>query len=338
MEKWSRREVELAAESYFSMLKLELSGISYNKTKFRNKLSELLPNRSDGSIEWKHQNISAALANNNFPHIFGYKPHFNYQKILDSIIPDMALKRDIPQYPISSKTWEILSTSEILKTVDQSCIKHKMTRIPKNVRFYFGADPKAKMRDILLEFYGQEYQVTLRTDPTKTRSSLVWRTDLSKMIKKHCALLPPNTSKMLLFTKTERQDSYNLSIVTENNDENFHLRDEEFHPRPRMEGTLTNRSSIVRKRSQANRLAAIKHHGLNCVVCGFNFEKFYGPLGQGFIEIHHVNPLHEEDGEREVDPVQDLVPVCSNCHRMLHKSSKSIHTIQTLIEAANDYA
>ena len=55
-----------------------------------------------------------------------------------------------------------------------------------------------------------------------------------------------------------------------------------------------------------------------CCVCGFDFLRVYGELGRGFIEAHHSKPLAELEPEETVS-TQDLVPVCSNCHRMLHR-------------------
>ncbi|MEX2515469.1 MAG: HNH endonuclease [Gammaproteobacteria bacterium] len=51
----------------------------------------------------------------------------------------------------------------------------------------------------------------------------------------------------------------------------------------------------------------------------FHFENFYGELGSKYIHVHHLTPLSEVGAEYEVDPVNDLRPVCPNCHAMLHK-------------------
>ncbi len=57
-----------------------------------------------------------------------------------------------------------------------------------------------------------------------------------------------------------------------------------------------------------------------CVICNFDFEQRYGPLGQAFIECHHIRPVAKmRPGEKT--KLSDLRAVCSNCHRMLHKSS-----------------
>jgi predicted HNH restriction endonuclease len=57
---------------------------------------------------------------------------------------------------------------------------------------------------------------------------------------------------------------------------------------------------------------------LHCSVCGFDFEEVYGEIGRDFIEAHHTKPVANlEENERVT--VKDLLPVCSNCHRMLHR-------------------
>lgn len=77
---WSDIEVSLIVADYFSMLLDELTGIKINKTNHRNALMLLLSGRSDGSVEFKHQNISAVLAEMGLPYINGYKPRYNFQK------------------------------------------------------------------------------------------------------------------------------------------------------------------------------------------------------------------------------------------------------------------
>lgn len=80
---WSNIEVELIIADYFDMLSYELSGRHYSKAEHRRYIMPLLNNRSEGSIEFKHQNISAVLVNLGQPFIKGYLPRYNYQKILE---------------------------------------------------------------------------------------------------------------------------------------------------------------------------------------------------------------------------------------------------------------
>jgi 5-methylcytosine-specific restriction protein A len=72
------------------------------------------------------------------------------------------------------------------------------------------------------------------------------------------------------------------------------------------------RSSIAREK-------CIEYHGLNCKVCGIKFSDKYGEIGNEFIHIHHLTPLHKIGKEYKVDYKNDLVPVCPNCHSMLHR-------------------
>ena len=72
------------------------------------------------------------------------------------------------------------------------------------------------------------------------------------------------------------------------------------------------------ERSKIAREKCIETFGDSCSVCGMNFESIYGALGKGFIEVHHVVPISEVGETYVIDPKKDLVPVCPNCHAMLH--------------------
>jgi hypothetical protein len=82
-EDWTNKEVALIVQDYFKMFQLELEQQKYNKSEHRQTLLPFLNNRSNGSVEFKHQNISAVLANMGQPFIKGYKPRSNYQLILE---------------------------------------------------------------------------------------------------------------------------------------------------------------------------------------------------------------------------------------------------------------
>lgn len=85
---WSREEVEAIVADYFDMLTLELAGQSYNKAEHRRRLQKVLNQRSEGSIERKHQNISAILIELHYPWIAGYKRLANYQTLLFEVVED----------------------------------------------------------------------------------------------------------------------------------------------------------------------------------------------------------------------------------------------------------
>ena len=83
---WNRTEVEATVADYLHMLLLELSGQAYNKTTHRRGLLAKLDSRSEGAIEFKHQNISAILIDLGYPYITGYKPRGNYQQLLREVV------------------------------------------------------------------------------------------------------------------------------------------------------------------------------------------------------------------------------------------------------------
>ena len=73
------------------------------------------------------------------------------------------------------------------------------------------------------------------------------------------------------------------------------------------------------ERSKKNREACIAEFGSNCQVCGFSFGATYGKLGEGCIHVHHLVPVSKMGGEYRINPIEDLIPVCPNCHWMLHR-------------------
>jgi len=87
-QNWSREEVEATVADYFDMLGKELKGSNYNKAEHNRSLFKLLDSRSHGSIERKHQNISAVLASLNIPYIRGYKPLYNFQRLLFEVVSE----------------------------------------------------------------------------------------------------------------------------------------------------------------------------------------------------------------------------------------------------------
>ncbi len=72
------------------------------------------------------------------------------------------------------------------------------------------------------------------------------------------------------------------------------------------------------ERNPRLRSLCVEVQGCICKICGFDFEKIYGNLGRNFCHVHHVIPLSEAGGEYDIDPTKDLIPVCPNCHAMLH--------------------
>ena len=83
---WNRLEVEAIVADYLKMLSLELAGQAFSKTAHRRALQQKLQGRTDGSIEFKHCNISAVMRDLGFPTVRGYQPRSNYQSLLREVV------------------------------------------------------------------------------------------------------------------------------------------------------------------------------------------------------------------------------------------------------------
>ncbi|PKF86740.1 HNH endonuclease [Bacillus sp. BA3] len=81
----------------------------------------------------------------------------------------------------------------------------------------------------------------------------------------------------------------------------------------------------VYERNPIARKQCMDHYGAQCQVCSLNFKDTYGEVGKDFIHVHHIVPLHEIQQDYIVDPIQDLIPVCPNCHAMLHRKENGVH-------------
>ena len=98
-----------------------------------------------------------------------------------------------------------------------------------------------------------------------------------------------------------------------------------------MEGKSKEVTQTRYERNPQARKTCLKHHGYSCQICDFNFEKIFGEIGKGFIHVHHINAIAGIGKEYEVDPKNDLIPVCPNCHSMIH-SKRPAFTIYELKE------
>ena len=93
------------------------------------------------------------------------------------------------------------------------------------------------------------------------------------------------------------------------------------------------------ERNPQARKLCLTHHGYSCNVCDFNFQEYFGEIGNGFIHVHHINSIAEIGNEYQIDPIKDLIPVCPNCHAMIHSKRpaftmeeiKEIRKTQTII-------
>lgn len=94
-------------------------------------------------------------------------------------------------------------------------------------------------------------------------------------------------------------------------------------------------SILLEKEIENLEKKVIKAQGTTCKICGINLNDIYGEeIANSYIEVHHIKPLYL--GEQEVN-IDDLVTVCPNCHKMLHRNNDVNITIDDLIRAVNKY-
>jgi hypothetical protein len=153
---WDWIECELTIQSYFSMLEKELRGERYNKADFRRELQPKLSNRSEASIEFKHQNISAILVELGFPYISGYRPALNYQGQLKEVVEAYLISKY--QDLVTESERFIDSPAEEMTAIDWSSILEEppeLTDLPApagvrefNPRQYNFAERETKNRHL----------------------------------------------------------------------------------------------------------------------------------------------------------------------------------------------
>lgn len=148
-EAWSRNEVELIVADYFAMLREELAGRPVDKTAHRRALAPLLTARSNGSIEFKHQNISAVLIHFEQPYIAGYKPRGNYQLLLEQVVleyleSDRALFEVIRHSPVLEPT--------VMPSVDATDVRTLFAAPPEPVPRKGGDEGSRRPRARRIDF------------------------------------------------------------------------------------------------------------------------------------------------------------------------------------------
>lgn len=248
-------------------------------------------------------------------------------------------KHELLEYVAFS--WRRLSKDVAFKTIDKSCLKHSISPIPQAFYDFFDYhtdDPKS--RQVRLHYHDKTFDAKLyRKDrPGSPYLTIVWKRDFVDFIDRYIGI----TSEKIRHDdeldvrpeiRFQRIDSANYAVdilynEVINRDSSSIDYDEDTYAE--REGKRVMVHSYKYERNPKNRKKAIEYHGTRCYVCGFDFYEAYGELGEGFIEVHHKTPLYEQNGEFEINPKEDLVPVCSNCHRMLHRQRNEPLSIDAL--------
>ena len=91
------------------------------------------------------------------------------------------------------------------------------------------------------------------------------------------------------------------------------------------------------ERNRPAREKCLRHYGRSCIVCGFNFEAGYGESAAGYIQVHHIVPIAKVGKEYRLNPINDLRPVCPNCHAVIHRREPpfSIEEVKEMLRNAS---
>ena len=245
-------------------------------------------------------------------------------------------------YPLIYHSWEILTQDVAIKHCDISVFQHHGSGIPIESRWFWGVDnliypDKAYY---ILKLAGKEYKAYIELD-VNNRTRLFLYQDLSHIFNE---LVKPECNSFFPYLRFERtrKNVFNISFIDiqdvgrgiNDSCESVICETEE----GRFEGKKYARYITKYERNPLNRLNAIKIHGTKCMACGFDFEKVYGDYGRNFIEVHHVKPLYDLGKEEVVNPQTDLVCLCSNCHRMIHRKKEAILSVEQLTQIIEETA
>lgn len=283
--------------------------ITGNNLVFRGNSRSYLPSRPDEELErilfdFYKNNITPQVAFNQLQN----------KGILYQLIAYLFFIKDKDQYlPISQERFDAIFTAIGLvdfKTTRNASWENYSTYIGviKGVREFLkkkGTQPTLLDAHSFLWIFGNQYQ-------------------------------KEKQNNKINFTSLNRSEESEISIEDELAEERDALLqvaeedDEMYFPEGR-EVYLTHKT---KERNRAliktvKTLALKKYGELRCQICDFSFKDIYGELGDGFLEAHHLVPISIQTSEVEARP-SDIVLVCSNCHRMLHRYRPWISRIDEL--------
>ncbi|MDE8032399.1 HNH endonuclease [Erysipelothrix rhusiopathiae] len=80
------------------------------------------------------------------------------------------------------------------------------------------------------------------------------------------------------------------------------------------------------ERNPEARKLCLENYGYTCQMCKLSMDETYGEYGKNFIHVHHRKPISEIGTEYKVNPIDDLIPLCPNCHEIIHRIQRAGYT------------
>lgn len=358
---WSDEELEAAVIAYTEMYQKELHNETFQKKSYYAELSKKY-GRTEKSFEYRMQNISYVYSEMGRDFVSGLKPAKNVGANVTGKIEELIKKVEAggtkPKttsflYNWNPGKWNWSDLQEAVYKVNNeedysvywSC-GTSTKKIKVGDMFYLmrlGIDPKGIVGCGYI--CSTPYPLPHWDEEKRAKGETALRTDI---IFKVLSASPIVSLEDL----TERYPEYNWTprkggvtipdeIATELLSQVMNNKHHEFEQQSVEEVRLYSEGRVKAvtyksyDRSPEARQECLKHFGYSCRVCDFKFEDKYGELGRDYIEVHHLKPISEIGKEYEVNPIEDLRPVCANCHRMLHmkKPALSIEELESLIQS-----
>ncbi len=213
--------------------------------------------------------------------------------------------------------------------------------IPNTLNDYFGTKYES-IYDITEIDDVEEFRRKIKTHPILKNLDMSVEpryTEVLKWYRLFLKALNANTVPMPVYGEYDDTNHSSSTMVTE----------PPVTPKPTVENTIflegeagEAQPAEIRKRNMILRQACINYykalHGghIFCECCGFDFTKAYD-IDDEYIEIHHLKPFSQTEGEHPVNSQTDLVPLCANCHRMIHHGQGGKGNCMSLEELKRKY-
>lgn len=229
-------------------------------------------------------------------------------------------------------SWQ-LHNNVAIKTADQSTFEYGETVIPKGVRSFFKSTnlKKGEEKEIVLNYQQNLLSAKIKIQENGSpRHRLKWEKQFTQLLNEYAHRV---SGDIKIYFIKDIEETYKISLShTDIVDAVYTdvIAEEIEQYGARTEGEITSYYGKKYERDPLNRELAIQIHGVTCAACQFNYEQKYGERGRDFIEIHHIKPLSSLGGSTEINPDKDLVPLCANCHRMVHRRKDHVLTIEEL--------
>ena len=219
-----------------------------------------------------------------------------------------------------TKRWSLAASYKKIKMGDR-CFLMKLGESPKGIiaSGYVSSPPfKAPHWDnsgLLIYYVNIDVEILLNADkePILDLSTIESDTILSKR-----NWTPQSSGIEIYDDYKDRLEKVWFNFLTNNGNNNPFKGISQSSTNSYSEGASNSIQVTKYERNPYARKKCLEHYGYNCQVCEFNFEKIYGSIGKNYIHVHHLKQVSTV-GQSLTNPIDDLVPVCPNCHAMIHK-------------------